>query len=519
MNYFIKTPSNEWDVKKAFNEYSQLYNANEIKDEMKKDITSLKNSKNIGINLKRKLENFIVNLDKKKTELRADDSGRAQNIFNQQNSSGVINNHMGNVSISNKRGSDESISVKTKKKQKSSAATNVSSTNQNEIEALFNPSPSSANDKLQLPDVPTQIEGLEVSDFNIELKNPYVLNQVNIGSIFRKYQRDIAQLNASGGLLVESNPHELLAVNNILLLKSGQHSNMLTKHFSEETIKDMQKDVAAKFAIEDKGFDQEKKVNIERNLKKLKKTEINSKQAAKLIGKLESDATTFEPADAVIVGLQNLVRKIPITKFNGAVRENVVSNVYADAILSPMFSIPDQKKHLFWLNTKVVDESAKQPDLACKHLKNSNWISATIVGEVKGEDVKDDKHICIKDLIRIGFISVTAINQNLYDGVIGIQIVGLQVTFFITTLIADGFYVMMEICSLTLPRDATELMPYSTSFDDLLVALEYADKCVVTKEKEKLKEMACSGITTPEFARFLSVSKDRTRECPIVYHH
>lgn len=275
-------------------------------------------------------------------------------------------------------------------------------------------------------------------------------------------------------------------------------------------------------------------------MQKLKKEELNSKQAAKEIGKLESDTTTFEPTDAIIVGLQNLVRKIPRTKFNGPVRENTVSNLYADAILSPMFSIPDQKKHLFWyvicceeahsrnttdssfkirLNTKIVDESAKQPDFACKHLMNSNWASATVVGEVKGEDCKEDKHVCIKDLIRIGFISVTSINQSLYDGVIGIQVVGLQVTFFITTLVADGFYVMMEICTLALPRDATELMLYATNFDDLLVVLEYADKCVVTKEKEKLKEMACVGITTPEFARFLSVSKDRTRECPLVYHH
>lgn len=108
---------------------------------------------------------------------------------------------------------------------------------------------------------------MEVSDFDIEVKNPYVLNQVNISSAFRMYQRDIALLNASGGLLVETNPHELLAVNNILLLKPGQHSNMMMKHFTEETFKDIHKDVATKFGIEDKEFDQEKKLAIEKILK------------------------------------------------------------------------------------------------------------------------------------------------------------------------------------------------------------------------------------------------------------
>jgi len=120
---------------------------------------------------------------------------------------------------------------------------------------------------MQFPNLPTRIEGLEVSDFDIEVKNPYVLNQVNISSAFRMYQRDIALLNASGGLLVESNPHELLAVNNILLLKPGQHSNMMMKHFTEETFKNIHKDVATKFGIEDKEFDQEKKLAIEKILK------------------------------------------------------------------------------------------------------------------------------------------------------------------------------------------------------------------------------------------------------------
>ncbi len=56
-----------------------------------------------------------------------------------------------------------------------------------------------------------------------------------------------------------------------------------------------------------------------------------------------------------------------------------------------------------------------------------------------GEDQKDDKFACfLLDLIRIGCIFIDTINLNLYDAVVGVHIVALQVTFYVTALGADG---------------------------------------------------------------------------------
>ncbi|KAI8071853.1 hypothetical protein BDF21DRAFT_401159 [Thamnidium elegans] len=143
----------------------------------------------------------------------------------------------------------------------------------------------------------------------------------------------------------------------------------------------------------------------------------------------------------------------------------------------------------FRLNTKVLENSSKQPDFACREIINSNWTGPIIVGEVKGEDQKDDKYICLLDLI-----------------VIGIHIVALQVTFYIITLVADGFYVMMEICSIPLPRDTTELRSYITNFDDFLTVLQYSSKCKVSNDKKKKKSMTVLGINAPEFDRIITFS-------------
>ncbi|KAF1802234.1 hypothetical protein FB192DRAFT_1342671 [Mucor lusitanicus] len=368
---------------------------------MKQDLIDMKSSQNMGVNLKRKVESFLAAIDVNKRD-------------NEETSSG------------------------SRKKQKSRPST--STTDESEINDLFNPETQPTNQPL-FSNLPTRIQDIEPSDFEVEVKHPYILNQ-----------------------------HQ---------------------HFSEATLKDIRKDVAAKFAIQQKEFDANTKSTIEKILK-------------------------------------TLVRKIPACKFSSSVRENVISNLYADAILSPMFTNPDKKKHLFWYLCKFTsrtapsqqsDESAKQPDFVSKQLKGCNWVIDSIVGEVKGEDVKEDKYMCIKDLIRVAFISVTSINDNLFDSIIGVHIVGLQITFYVTTLVADSLYLMMEICSFQLPRDASNLMNFTTTFDDLMLVMEYADKCVVSKQEEKLKEMLCDGIATPEFARFLSLSKDRRRECPIVYHH
>ncbi|KAL0144427.1 hypothetical protein V8B55DRAFT_1445552 [Mucor lusitanicus] len=60
-------------------------------------------------------------------------------------------------------------------------------------------------------------------------------------------------------------------------------------------------------------------------------------------------------------------------------------------------------------------------------------------------------------------------------------------TFYFTFLQASGMYIMMEIATVTLPRDATELKSYLAYADDLLTVLQYADYCKVSANKEKLK--------------------------------
>lgn len=63
MIYFIETPANEWDVKKAFAAYLMEYDGEEVVDRMKKDLQALKDSQNVGTNLKKKIEHIRSTID------------------------------------------------------------------------------------------------------------------------------------------------------------------------------------------------------------------------------------------------------------------------------------------------------------------------------------------------------------------------------------------------------------------------------------------------------------------------
>ncbi|GAA5799945.1 hypothetical protein HPULCUR_005366 [Helicostylum pulchrum] len=106
----------------------------------------------------------------------------------------------------------------------------------------------------KLPRIPTRIEDLDPADFASTSNNPYIVQEKNISDILCEYQKAIAAKNNKEGLIVELNTHELLALNNVLLIKHGQHSKMMLDFFSEDTLKNIKLDLIDRFKIEDIDF-------------------------------------------------------------------------------------------------------------------------------------------------------------------------------------------------------------------------------------------------------------------------
>ncbi|ORE19799.1 hypothetical protein BCV71DRAFT_282360 [Rhizopus microsporus] len=79
-----------------------------------------------------------------------------------------------------------------------------------------------------------------------------------------------------------------------------------------------------------------------------------------------------------------------------------------------------------------------------------NSLARPGVGEIKGKDHAMDKYMSLVDLMRIGLIiSKGAIDSN--KGILGVYVVGFQMTFYVTTLLSKGLYVLYEIYPVSMP--------------------------------------------------------------------
>ncbi|GAA5806829.1 hypothetical protein MFLAVUS_000177 [Mucor flavus] len=305
---------------------------------------------------------------------------------------------------------------------------------------------------------------INLDNYTYADENKYKIDNVNVGELFKKYQLKAAKQIKEKGCFLESDIQELLAMNNILLIKPGQTSPLVSSIFNEACILSIQHEIKQIFGIIDAvDIHTDVKVKIEEILKDTKSHTITMTKAAKKLNNVLSDDDYKNYDDMIVIGIRNLLEIIPKYKFNGLLNENQVGCSYANPVLSPIFNNPDKRSHLH----------CKQPDFGGNVLENSNWVGPVLVGEVKGEDRKDDVYMCLMDLFRIGSLSMESINHNKYKGVIGIQVIGTQVTFYISTLLSKSFYVMMEICSITLPKDLTEIMSYFANVSDMLPVLQY----------------------------------------------
>jgi hypothetical protein len=114
-------------------------------------------------------------------------------------------------------------------------------------------------------------------------------------------------------------------------------------------------------------------------------------------------------------------------------------------------------------------------------------------------------------------ISGESINKNHYNGVVGVHVVGLQVTFYIITLMANGIYVMLEICSVTLPRDFTEPISYIATMEDILLVIHYYNQCSPSPDPSWFEQNKKKMLHESLFLNMMNCGKSKKKPCNIVF--
>ncbi|KAG2198484.1 hypothetical protein INT46_003752 [Mucor plumbeus] len=295
----------------------------------------------------------------------------------------------------------------------------------------------------------TQLQNNDKQSFDMNYKrvpptDSLVIDGKVILEKWVEYQVMVAKKYYQTDLLVETDAQGILALDNILLLKKDQICEDVKNILGIDMIQNLTNHIQKKYRIESETLD----VNLERELKLIVKNfgegKLGSRQASRCIMSLTSENVDTAVGD-ILIGLRNL----------------------CDIQIS---------------------HSIQRPDFVGRILNNIVWNGPVTVGEVKGEDAKDDIYATLLDLIRIGRFSKQSIDSNFYEGVIGIHAVGLIVTVYYTCLLDSGLYVMIEICTISMPRDATQLRLYVAACEDLLsVHHLYKNHCQLANDIDSLK--------------------------------
>ncbi|KAG1139304.1 hypothetical protein G6F37_002740 [Rhizopus arrhizus] len=91
--------------------------------------------------------------------------------------------------------------------------------------------------------------------------------------------------------------------------------------------------------------------------------------------------------------------------------------------------------------------------------------------KVKPAAESDNNYSIAKNLTRLGRFSKNAIDHSNLEACLSMQSVGRTTIFYLTKLMSDGLYLMMELATLAMPSSLSNLTQYLIQPDDVVKLL------------------------------------------------
>ncbi|ORX56360.1 hypothetical protein DM01DRAFT_1273500, partial [Hesseltinella vesiculosa] len=241
-----------------------------------------------------------------------------------------------------------------------------------------------------------------------------------------------------------------------------------------------------------------------------------SKDEAEVTLKTLALSTMEKKIDKAIA---NLVSKLPLAAMEENVNEMELCSRFIDPFLARLFDDLDNGIYLRWLDETTL-EAKESPDLSVTKSCDVKWATTLAYGEAKSSMHGDDHYAICKDLIKVAIFCKDALGNQLFEGILGIQIIGRTVLIYRLTLPAPSIYTMIPLAAIKVPNSINDLPELVYKVPDILKVLDIFDRvCVGSKNPETIKRRSSPTLPTAKIQQLFSLSKNRKRPCHIQLHH
>ncbi|CAG8542975.1 991_t:CDS:10, partial [Dentiscutata heterogama] len=347
----------------------------------------------------------------------------------------------------------------------------------------------------------------------------WLVNDIDVSKKWHLFKEKSLELANKEGLFVESHTQQILSLSHIFLLKPKQHCPLMTEVFGDELLEMMHKDIIQRLTKQETEFDDEILIKLVRIVKRLQRGEITRDNAVSELQILAVGRAYGECA--ILKSIRNIIERVPRATLKSPIGELELCTTYIDPILSQLFMDPDRDVFLRWSNKEAMESKvrkpigrAKQPDAIINEINQLSWGLSKGHGEAKVQEEMNNLYLLCTDLIRIAIFNKDAIDFYNMNCMLGFQVVGHHITFYLTTLLCDALYVMVEVGHVDVPMSLEQVPAFLTSLDTLLIILNaYWSNCIMSTENKEPSRR--STLATPSFKEMVSKSRDRHRPCQL----
>ncbi|KAI8096338.1 uncharacterized protein BX664DRAFT_382794 [Halteromyces radiatus] len=336
---------------------------------------------------------------------------------------------------------------------------------------------------------------------------------------FHKLQLSLTQHKWK--LSLENHIHCAMAATSILLLSRNQYPDDLSSFFSKHDLDATIDSIETKYNIRRHPMSMETSTNIISIIQDLTMRKINRDKAfARLLDlNLPTNENKFKKS------IIELIRKLPPMSIAEDTNEYELGTRYIDPFLCGLFDDPDEGMYLRWTNEITLEArkhenlSMNRPDICITRLHGVKWTSNHGFGEAKSASHGDNHFLICQDLLRTAIFCKNALDTQNMEGVLGLQIIGRMITFYVLVLPSTGLYVMYELEKIKIPSCLDDLAKLVMDMPRVLRILDVFNRICNSSVLPSAPSRHRPTIITSIFNRVFSSSQNRKRSCHLKYRH